>query len=453
MKTKFFPLLILGIVISVQMASCQQNGNYTEQWPQFRGPYASGIVESTNLPDHWDMETGKNIKWKAQIPGLGHSSPIVWDNKIYLTTAVNILGEDSLKVGLYGDVSNYNDSVVKEFRVLCLDKNTGNILWNEVAHKSVPKTKRHTKASHADPTPATNGKYVVAFFGSNGLYCYTTEGHLVWKKDFEKMNAGYFYTPDMEWNVSSSIVLYNNTILIQCDILENSFLMALDVKTGDLKWKAERDEVSSYGAPTVFENNGKTQVIVNGFKHIGGYDFNTGEEIWKMKGGGDIPVPTPVVGNNLIYIHSAHGKSSPIYAIKSNAKGDISLQDKESSNEYIAWSIHRGGAYIPTGFVYGDYYYNLMGWNGKLSCFDAQTGKLLYKEKLPDTRGISASGIASNGKLYFATEQGEVFIIKAGENFEIVAQNKLNDVVMASPAISDNTLFFRTQHKIIAIGQ
>lgn len=453
MNRKAFCVFAISIVVLMLVVSCQNKTSYLNQWPQFRGPFASGIVETTNLPDVWDVESGENIKWKTKIPGLGHSSPIIWDNKVFITTAVNTSGEDSLKVGLYGDVANYNDSVVKEFRLLCIDKNLGQILWNKVAHSGIPKTKRHTKASHADPTPATNGEYVVAFFGSNGLYCYNMEGDFIWSKDFEKMNAGYFYTPEMEWNVSSSPIIYDNLVVIQCDILGNSFLMALHIETGEVCWKVDRDEVSTYSVPTIYNNGTFKQVIVNGFKHIGGYDLETGEEIWKMNGGGDIPVPTPVIGNDLIYIHSAHGKSSPIYAINPNAKGDITLEKDSLTNDYIIWSIKRGGAYIPTGLVYEEYYYNLKDWNGKLSCYNALTGELIYQEKLPETRGITASGIASNGKLYFSTEQGEVFVLGVGEKFEIIAKNALNDIVMATPAISDETLFFRTRNSLIAIGK
>lgn len=453
MNFKTISFLSICLFLISSSLICQDEIKTNNQWPQFRGAFARGIVETTSLPDSWDVKTGENIRWKTNIPGLGHSSPVIWDNKVFVTTAVNTLGEDSLKVGLYGDVDNYNDSVIKEFRLLCIDKNNGEVLWNSLAHKAIPKTKRHTKASHADPTPATNGQYIVAFFGSNGLYCFTMDGKLVWKKEFEKMNAGYFYTPTMEWNVSSSPIIYDNIVVVQCDILGNSFLMALDVETGKVKWKADRDEVSTYSVPTAFEYNGVKQVIVNGFKHIGSYNLENGEIIWKMTGGGDIPVPTPVIGDSLIYIHSAHGKKSPIYAIKPSAKGDITLKDDSLSNEFIVWSTNRGAAYIPTNLVYGEYYYNLSGWSGKLTCYDAKTGKSIYAEKIPDTRGFTASAIASNGKLYYSSEQGDVFIVKAGEQFEVLAKNTLNDVVMATPAISDNTLFFRTQHSLIAVGQ
>ncbi len=450
---KLSKLLLLFITLICSYSSILSQVDYEKQWPQFRGPFASGIVESDNLPDKWDIKTGENVKWKIEIPGLGHSCPVIWDDKLFVTTAISGCGTDSLKAGYYGNVDNVNDTSVHEFRILCINKNTGKILWNKQAYKGVPKTKRHTKASHADPTPATNGKYVVAFFGSNGLYCYNFKGELKWKKDFGKMNAGFYRTSHIEWDVSSSPIIYNNTVIIQCDILGDGFITAIDIENGKEKWRTPRKDVSTYSVPGIYNNGDIQQVVVNGYEHIGGYNFNTGKEIWRLKGGGDIPVPTPIFANGLIYIHSAHGKQSPIFAIKPEAKGDISLDDKSSSNEFVVWSIKRGGAYIPTNIVYGDYLYNLRDYGGKLTCYNAKTGELVYEDKLPDSKSITASPIASKGKIYYSMEDGTVFIIKAGEKFEIIAKNSLDETIMATPAVSNNMLFFRTQHYLFAIGK
>lgn len=451
MKPFWLSLFISTLVCFSNKAQSQEN--YLNQWPQFRGPFAGGIVQTTSLPDTWNVTTGENIKWKISVPGLGHSCPVIWDNYIFITTAISGSGTDSLKAGLYGNVDNVNDTSVHEFRLMCIDKNTGNIIWNQLGNKCVPKTKRHTKASHADPTPATDGKYVVAFFGSNGLYCYNFKGELQWKKDFGKMNSGFYRTPAIEWDVSSSPVIHNNMVFVQCDLLEGGFIAALDLETGNEKWRIPRKDVSTYSAPNFYNLNGIQQIIVNGYQQIGGYDFATGKEIWQLKGGGDIPVPTPFFAHGLIYIHSAHGKSSPIYAIRPTAKGDISLSGDNTSNEYIAWSIKRGAAYIPTDLVYGDYLYNLSEGIGKLTCFDALTGKVIYEQSMPEARVISASGIATDGKLYYTNEDGTVFVVKAGNAFELIAKNRLEDTVMATPAISDDHLYFRTQHYLIAVGK
>ena len=444
-----FQILLL-IIIGLSNSLIAQK-DYMKQWPQFRGPFACGIIDSTNLPDMWDINTGENIRWKIEIPGLGHSCPVIWDDMLFITTAISGKGSDSLKVGLYGDIESYDDETIHEFRVICIEKKSGKILWNKLAHKGIPRTKRHPKASHANPTAATNGKYVVAFFGSEDLYCYDFNGELIWKKDFGKLNSGYFRAPEAEWGFASSPIVHENSVIIQCDVLGDSFIASYDVETGEEKWRISRHDVPTWSTPNYYNKGTLKQVIVNGYKHAGGYDFTTGKEIWKLSGGGDIPVPTPVFAHGLIYIHSAHGKSSPIYAIKPDAKGDITLDSASTSNEYIVWSIKRGAAYNPTNIIYGEYLYN-MKMSGKLSCFDAQTGKLIYSITIPGARGITASAIASSGKIYYCTEQGEVFIIKAGNDYELIAKNPLNDPVMATPALSDNLLFFRTQNYLIAVG-
>jgi len=409
-------------------------------------------MNRADLPDHWDIKNEENIKWITEIPGLGHSSPVIWDDKMFITTAISGSGSDLLKVGLYGDIDNVNDETVHEFKIYCLNKTNGEILWERLSYKGIPAVKRHTKASHANSTPATNGQYVLAFFGSEGLYCYDIEGELIWKKDFGRMNAGPFTDPDTDWGFASSPIIYKNRVIIQCDFLGDCFLASLDLETGVEIWKTPRDEISSWSTPTIYLKDDITQVIVNGYKHMGGYDFNSGKEIWKMSGGGDAPVPTPVVAHNLIYIHNAHGRYSPIYAVRPEAIGDITLNKENITNEYIVWSIKRGGAYMPTNVVYGDYLYN-MRMNGQLMCYEAKTGELIYRKYIPEARGITSSGVAADGKLYYTTEHGDIFIVKAGPTFEVIGKNPLNDLCMASPAISDQMIYFRTQHYVIAVGK
>jgi outer membrane protein assembly factor BamB len=422
-----------------------------QQWPGFRGEFASGIQDGADLPDTWNVETSENVKWKIDIPGLGLSSPVIWDNKLYLTTAISGGGEDGLKVGLYGDIDAVEDESQHEYWVYCVDKNTGDVLWKKLAYKGVPATKRHTKSSHANPTIATNGKYVVAFFGSEGLYCYDNEGMLLWQRNFGTLNSAFFRVPEASWGFASSPLIYEDKVIIQCDVIGDCFVAALDVKTGEDIWRSKREDVPTWSTPNVYEGDNTKQVIVNGFKHIGGYDLATGEEIWRMANGGDIPVPTPIFANDLIYIHGAHGRYAPIYAIKPTAEGDITLKEGETTNEFVAWGIERGGAYMSTALVYGDYLYNMRG-NGMLSCYNALTGELVFKERIPDARSITASGVAADGKLYYCTEQGLVFVVRASDKFEVLAKNDLNDIIMATPAISDKHLYIRTQHHLLAVG-
>lgn len=422
---------------------------YNQQWPSFRGPWALGFIENAKPPTIWNAETGEHIKWKTAIPGLGHSSPVIWDNYLFVTTAVNTSSSESLKVGLYGDIGEANDSAVHEFKVYCLDKTSGKILWERLAHKGVPKSKRHTKASQANCTAATDGKYLVVHFGSEGLYCYDFKGNLVWKKDMGLINPGFFAVPGIEWGYSSSPIIHKNRIIVLCDIPKTPYITSLDLATGNEIWKTSREgEVETYGTPAIFTKNGKTQIVVNGFKHAGGYDFETGQEIWKLGNGGDIPTPTPIVVNDLIYLNSAHGKFSPILAVRINATGDITLSPDSTKNQSIAWSVKRGGAYMQTPLVYDAYLYNLQV-NGQLTCFDAVTGEEKYKDSLKEA--FSASGIAADGKLYFSSEDGNIYVIQSGPVFKLLAKNALKDVCMATPAISGNTLIFRTQHFVIAV--
>lgn len=446
-KGRCFVAIFL-LLISVSAVQGQKEG---VNWPSFRGEYARGIAENFPTPVSWDVAQSKNIKWKTEIPGLAHSSPVIWGDRIFVTTAVSEKNDPELKVGLYGSVTPVEDDSVHQWEVICLDKNSGEILWQKTSHSGVPQVKRHPKATHANSTPATDGNYVVAFFGSEGLYCYDMEGKLIWKKDFGLLDSAFFSMPEAQWEFASSPVIHKSVVVVQCDALNTAFLAALDLKTGEELWRTTREDFPTWSTPTIFDDGERIQIIVNGFKHIGGYDFKTGKELWKISGGGDIPVPTPVISGELVYINSAHGRLSPIYAIRLNSKGEISLQGESTSNESIVWSVRRGGSYMQTPLVYGEFLYNLQ-WNGALSCYRALTGEIVYTRQLGKMVPFSASGVAAEGKLYFASEEGDIFVVKAGPEFEVLATNAMGDECMATPAISEGTLFIRTHHFLFAVS-
>ncbi len=433
------------------LAVAQGQGS-ADNWPSFRGAGARGIAEGHRTPTEWDVETGQNVLWRTPIPGLGHSSPILWGDRVYVTTAVSGRDNPELKVGLYGDIAPVQDDSVHRWKVYCLDRKSGRVRWDRTAHAGAPKVKRHTKATHANSTMATDGKHVVAFFGSEGLYCYDPEGKLLWKRDFGVLDSGYFAVPAAQWGFASSPVIWKDRVIVQCDVQKGSFLAALDLKSGRELWRTDRRDVPTWSTPTVHEASGRAQVIVNGWKHIGGYDAGNGAELWKLVGGGDIPVPTPVVAHGLIFITNAHGRMAPIYAVRTNAEGEISLKEGETANAHIPWSTHRDGAYMQTPLVYGDYLYVCRD-NGVLSCYEARTGKRLYQERLgPAGRtGYTASGVAADGKLYYTSEDGDVFIIQAGPEFKKLGTHTLGETCLATPAISRGTLFFRTRGHLLAI--
>ncbi len=422
------------------------------QWPGYRGYMASGVLDNANLPATFDFDKQENIRWKIEIPGMGISSPAIWGNRLFITTAVSTADKAGFKPGLYGDVTPVQDSSVHEWKVYCIEKSNGKILWERTSYKGVPKIKRHPKSTHANSTIATDGKHVVAFFGSEGLYCYDIDGKLLWQKNFGVLKSVFFTMQKAEWEFASSPIIYKGVLIIQCDVLENSFVAAYDVKTGVELWKSERDEYPGWCTPNIYTNAGKTYVAVNGFKHRGGYDFATGKEVWKMSGGGDIQIPTPVIGNNLIYFNSAHGKSSPIIAVKTSATGDITLNGDVTSNSGVQWSLPRGGSYIQTMLLYRNLLYNV-NWNGTINCLDPSTGKEVYNAKLGSAKSFIASPVASDGRIYVVDEEGTVYIIKDGSTFNLLAEIPMKDICMTAPAITDGMIFFRTQHNLFAVGK
>lgn len=422
------------------------------QWPGYRGYMASGVLDDARLPLSFDYKNNKNIRWVAEIPGLGISSPAIWGNKLFITTAVSEEDKAGFKPGIYGDVTPVNDSSEHEWKVLCFDKISGKKIWERTACKGIPKVKRHPKSTHANTTIALDGNHVVVFFGSEGLYCYDMDGNLKWQKSFGLLRSSFFSMKDAEWEFASSPLIHKNRVVIQCDVEEDSFLATYDVRTGKEIWKAERDEYPGWCTPNIYTYNSRDYIAVNGYKNRGGYDFETGEEIWKMSGGGDIQIPTPIIGKDLIYFNSAHGRYSPIIAVKTSAKGDITLKGNETSNTGVLWSIPRNGAYMHTMLLYHNLLYNVR-WNGMVMCLDPETGKEIYTAKLGDTRSFIASPVASDGRIYIVDEMGTVYILKDGPEFDLIAEIPLDEICMTAPAITDGMIYFRTQKHLIAVGE
>ena len=422
------------------------------QWPGYRGYFASGVLDDADLPAEFDVEKMINIRWKIPVPGMGISSPAIWGDKLFITTAISEEDKAGFKPGLYGDVTPVKDESVHTWKLYCIDKTTGKIIWDRTPHTGVPAIKRHPKSTHANTSVAVDGKFAVVFFGSEGLYCYDFNGNLQWQKNFGVLRSAFFIMKNAEWEFASSPIIHDGKVIIQCDVLENSFLAAYDVKTGKELWKAERDEYPGWCTPNIYYYNGKPYVAVNGFKHRGGYDLETGKEIWRMSGGGDIQIPTPIMGKDLIYFNSAHGKSSPIMAVKTNATGDITLKDDETSNTGVLWYKPRGGSYIHTMLLYRNRLYNV-NWNGSVNCLDPLTGKEIYEAKLGQTRSFIASPVASDGKIYIVDEEGMIYIIRDGDTFKVLAEIPLNEIFMTAPAITDGMIFFRTQKYLIAAGK
>ncbi len=442
------PLLLLCLILLVITASVANAQN----WPQFRGPGASGVVEGQPAAVTWDAEKSVNTRWKTVIPGLAHSSPVVWGNKIFITTAVNSAAKEETRYGLFGDVTPVKDDPKHTWKVYALDKDTGKILWERTAYEGVPKVKRHPKSTHSDSTPVTDGKYLIALFGSHGLFAYDLKGKLLWKQDLGVLDSGWFYDADYQWEHGSSPVIYRDLVIIQADIQKDSFIAAYYLKTGKLAWKTPREEISSWGTPTVYQGKTRSEIITNGSRAIRGYDPATGKELWRLTPNSEVTTPTPFVAHDLIFVTSGYAPIQPIYAIRPGANGDISLKAGKDSNEFIAWSKQRGGPYMPTPIVYGDLLYTCSN-QGVLTAYNATTGERAYQERLGGKGGaFTASPVATDGKIYLSSEDGDVFVVKAGPKYELLATNPVGEVMMASPAISDGLVIVRGHNHVFAFG-
>lgn len=383
---------------------------------------------------------------------MAHASPIAWGDRVFVATAV-AEKEADLKVGLYGDIASANDRGSQQWRLLALDVKTGRIVWNVLAHEAPPKVQRHTKASHCNSTPATDGKRIAAIFGSEGLFCFdATDGRLVWKKDLGAMDAGYFASPTAQWGFGSSPVIYEGKVIVQCDVQRDSFLAAFDLADGRELWRTPRTDVTTWSTPAILHHGGETRIVVNGWREAAGYDFSSGKRLWWLDGGGDIPVPTPISAHGLVFLTSAHGAWRPLRAIRTGASGNITPTDPGATNEAIAWAHGRKGAYMQTPILVGDLLYSCTD-SGILSCFDARTGAQHYSERLSmREQGFTASPVSDGRHLYFVSELGNVFVVPVEKEFRIAAQQPLPETCMATPAIADGALIFRTRSHVIALA-
>jgi outer membrane protein assembly factor BamB len=421
-------------------------------WPQYRGPAASGVDATTALPTKWDATKSENVRWQTPIPGMAHAAPITWGDRIYIATVVG-KEEAELKVGLYGDIAPANDVGPQQWRLLALDAATGRILWNTLALEAVPRVKRHTKASHCNSTPATDGKHIVAIFGSEGMFCFDLEGKLLWKKDLGPMDSGFFMSPTAQWGFGSSPVIHEGKVIVQCDVQKDSFIAAFDVTDGRELWRTPRTDVPTWGTPAVVEADGVKQIVANGWRESAGYDFATGSKLWTLDGGGDIPVPTPIFSHGLVFLTSAHGKWRPIRGIRPSARGDITPADPGQTNESIAWTHPRRGNYMQTPIAVGDLLFACND-NGVVTCFDAPTGAIRFSERISSGgEGFTASPVSDGKHVYFTSELGNVHVLAATAELKKESVNALGQTFMSTPAIHKGMLLFRTRDRLIAVGE
>jgi outer membrane protein assembly factor BamB len=315
----------------------------------------------------------------------------------------------------------------------------------------MPRARRHVKASQANSTPVTDGRVVVALMGSEGMFAYDFAGKLLWKQDLGVLNPGLWDDKTSEWGHSSSPVIYKNLVIVQADGHKQSFIAAFDLKSGRQAWRVERGEITSWSTPTVYEGRTRTELIANGGRYIRGYDPMTGKELWRFSDNDtQVKMQAPLVAHELIFVTGGYPPGRTMYAFRPGASGDVSLKAGEETNGFVAWRKTSGSPYTPTPVVYGDLFYTCAD-NGVVAAYDAKTGERLYQERLPSS--FSASPVAADGKLYFASEDGEVFVVKAGPKFELLATNSMGEPLLATPALSGGMLILRSQGHVYAVAE
>ena len=412
-------------------------------WPEFRGAGAAGVQDGFPLPARWTLRS------KTPVPGLGHSSPIVWGDRIYTLTAVRESGEAPLRLGLFGDSDGADDNGTQRWVMYGLDASSGKVAWERTVKTGSPRAGRNVKATHANTTLATNGTHLVCFLGSEGVHVSRIDGTHLWSRDLGLINVSKY---GIGWGFGASPALFKDRIFLQCDAPDDPYLVALSLADGREIWRAPRKEVCerSWATPFVYPDDARPQVVANGWPFVVSYDAATGRELWRLRAGGDNPIPTPFASDGLIYVANGHG-AAPVFAVPS-ATGDISLKDGATSNSHVVWSDGQNGAYIQTPIVYRGLLYS--GTNaGVFKCYDAKTGTRHYQQRLlTESSAFSASPVAGDGKIYCTGEEGDVIVVAAGTSFEVLARNQLGESCLATPAISRGVLFFRTRSHLMAFG-
>jgi outer membrane protein assembly factor BamB len=432
-----FCLLMSGTLLAAEPVT---------NWPQFRGPGAMGVADNPNLPDRWS--TSENVAWKTEVPGRGWSSPIVWGDRVFLTTVVSEGEVEAPKKGLYfGGERREIPTATHRWLVLCLDLKTGREIWREEAFRGTPPSPLHVKNTYASETPVTDGERVYVSFGNVGVFCYDFDGHKVWSTNWPAVKTRN------GWGSAASPVLHKDRLFVVNDNDDKAFAVALDAKSGRELWRVSRDEKSNWATPYIWQNEKRTELITAGTRKVRSYDLD-GKLLWEFGGMSSIVIPTPFSKFGLLYVCSGYvgDKVRPVFAIKPGASGDISLKPGETNNAFIAWYQPLAAPYNPSPLLYGDYFYVLFDF-GFLAGHDARTGRQVYEKQRirPETTSFTASPWAANGRIFALSEDGDTFVFQAGPEFRLLHKNSLDEMCMATPAIAGDRLLIRTLSKLYCL--
>jgi outer membrane protein assembly factor BamB len=434
-------------------ASLQQPAPAKATWPSFRGPAALGIAEGQNLPEGWDVKTGEHIRWRTPIPGLAHSSPVVWGDRVFVTTAISTKGKATFKPGLYGDGDASDDRSPHKWMMFALDTRTGKVAWERVAAEGSPRNKRHIKSTYASASPATDGRIVVGWFGSEGVFAYDMSGKPLWQVDLGRVDMGAYDIPSYEWGPASSPIIWNDLVILQVDTQADSFMLALNAATGETVWKTDRDELPSWGTPTVISTPNGAELVTNASNFVRGYDPRTGKELWRLGGSSKITAPTPFGAGGLIVVSSGRRPERPLFVVRPGARGDITLAAQQSTSAAVAWSRTGRGSYMPTPLAYDGILY-VLGNDGIFDAYELASGAEVYRQRIePVGSGFSASPVAADGRIYLSSEDGEIIVIAAGREFKKLGSYSMGDLLMATPAIANGVMYVRSAGTLFAIGR
>jgi outer membrane protein assembly factor BamB len=436
------------LAVSVFLACVWCFADSESYWSYWRGPAADGMAVG-DAPLHWSDT--QNVKWKTDIPGRGSSSPVIWGDQIFVTTAVKT-GQDAKPEpaatpaggpAAKPQLTTPGPQAEHKFEVLCLDRKTGKVLWERTAITAVPhEGYMPAYGSFASNSPVTDGKHVFVFFGSRGMYCYDMQGNLVWKKDF-----GIQMKMRMSFGEGMAPVISGDRLILVFDHEGDSFMVVLDKNSGKEIWRANRDEKTNWAAPLVVDYKGQKQIVVNATNKVRSYDFDTGKVIWECAGLGVNTIPQPVRQDDLVFVMSGYIKPN-LMAIRLGRTGDLTGTDA------IVWSQAKGNSYTPSPVIYDNKLYVLTD-TGMVSCYNARTGEPYYQQtRLPKTYSFKSSPVGANGKLYLASENEDVVVLRMGEKFEVLATNTMTDeVFIATPAITGGEIFLRSWKRLYCIHE
>ena len=437
-------VLIAAIFLTVTMSS---QISADDRWPQFRGPGSRGVSDESGLPTRWS--TTENVAWVADVPGLGWSSPIVWDGTVYVTTVVSSQPVEEPLGGLYRGRETWSPSQAEHrWLVYAFDVATGAVKWEREVHRGTPARGNHLKNTLASETPVTDGQSVYVYFGNVGVFSLDRNGTVQWSHEIDASDTR------LGWGTAASPVLHRDRLYIVNDNDDQSYLFAISTETGAEVWRTVRDEETNWSTPYVWENELRTEIVTTGTDKVRSYDLD-GNQLWELTGMSSITVPTPFSEFGLLYISSGYigDQARPVFAVRPGASGDISLGNAESSNEFIVWSQPQAAPYNTSPIIYGDYYYTLLD-RGFFTCHDARTGEEVYgRERLDVGAAFTSSPWAYDGRVFVLSEDGDTYVIRAGPEFEIIGRNPLDEFSMATPAIAHGSLFIRTASKLYRITE